>query len=174
MYIPNEPKDASRTQWKEKLALHIIIEQNCWKHCEIKLKLTWNIKIRDSETMCVKLRICDTNSSLLTVLIKAWNRLTMHCTKNEVFHQEFLQWMWPNLQETADLVTFTEEILNGKLRFFCSDTSSFQIFSFIFIILGTIIFATTGGWFNLQQLNQLKQIKPIFSSRHRFFLILTL
>ena len=26
--------------------------------------------------------------------------------------------MWPNLQETADLVTFTEEILNGKLHFF--------------------------------------------------------
>ena len=22
--------------------------------------------------------------------------------------------MWPNLQETADLITFTEEILNGK------------------------------------------------------------
>ena len=26
--------------------------------------------------------------------------------------------MWPNLQETADLVTFTEKILNGKLCFF--------------------------------------------------------
>ena len=25
--------------------------------------------------------------------------------------------MWPNQQETADLVTFTEEILNGKLPF---------------------------------------------------------
>ena len=25
--------------------------------------------------------------------------------------------MWPNLQETADLVTFTEKILNGKLHF---------------------------------------------------------
>ena len=25
--------------------------------------------------------------------------------------------MWPNPQETAELVTFTEEILNGKLRF---------------------------------------------------------
>ena len=29
--------------------------------------------------------------------------------------------MLPNLQETADLVTFTEEILNGKLHFLCSD-----------------------------------------------------
>ena len=26
--------------------------------------------------------------------------------------------MWPNPQETADLVTFTGEILNGKLHFF--------------------------------------------------------
>ena len=25
--------------------------------------------------------------------------------------------MWPNPQETADLATFTEEILNGKLHF---------------------------------------------------------
>ena len=29
--------------------------------------------------------------------------------------------MWPNLQETAGLVTFTEDILNGKLHFLCSD-----------------------------------------------------
>ena len=28
--------------------------------------------------------------------------------------------MWPNPQEAADLVTFTEEILNGKLQFLCS------------------------------------------------------
>ena len=28
--------------------------------------------------------------------------------------------MWPNPEETADLVTFTEEILNGKLHFLCS------------------------------------------------------
>ena len=27
--------------------------------------------------------------------------------------------MWPNPQETADLVTLTEEILNGKLHFLC-------------------------------------------------------
>ena len=29
--------------------------------------------------------------------------------------------MWPNPQSTADLDTFTEEILNGKLNFLCSD-----------------------------------------------------
>ena len=27
--------------------------------------------------------------------------------------------MWPNPQETVDLATFTEEILNGKLHSFC-------------------------------------------------------
>ena len=31
--------------------------------------------------------------------------------------------MLPNPQETADLVTFTEEILNGKLHFLCSVVS---------------------------------------------------
>ena len=30
--------------------------------------------------------------------------------------------MWPNSQETTDLATFTEEILNGKLHFLCSVT----------------------------------------------------
>ena len=28
--------------------------------------------------------------------------------------------MWPNPQESADLVTFTEETLNAKLQFLCS------------------------------------------------------
>ena len=31
--------------------------------------------------------------------------------------------MWPNPQETADLVTFTEKILNGKPYFLCSEKS---------------------------------------------------
>ena len=29
--------------------------------------------------------------------------------------------MWPNTQETVDLVTFTEEILDRKLHFLWSD-----------------------------------------------------
>ena len=29
--------------------------------------------------------------------------------------------MWSNPQKTANLVTFTEEMLNGKLHFLCSD-----------------------------------------------------
>ena len=28
--------------------------------------------------------------------------------------------MWPNPQFSADLATFTEEMLNGKLHFLCS------------------------------------------------------
>ena len=36
--------------------------------------------------------------------------------KNEVFHEEFFQQIRPHPQETADLVTFTEEIFYGKLR----------------------------------------------------------
>ena len=33
--------------------------------------------------------------------------------------------MWPNPRETADLVTFTGVILNGKLHFLCSVSFSF-------------------------------------------------
>ena len=43
--------------------------------------------------------------------------------------------MWPNPEETADLVTFTEEILNGKLNFLCnacamSDNKTLFIYEF--------------------------------------------
>ena len=31
--------------------------------------------------------------------------------------------MWPNPQQTVDLVTFTEEILNGELHFFVCSAS---------------------------------------------------
>ena len=36
--------------------------------------------------------------------------------------------MWPNPEETADLVTFYEEILNGKLHFLCSAVTSWVDF----------------------------------------------
>ena len=32
--------------------------------------------------------------------------------------------MWPNRQKTADLAQFTEEILNEKLHFLCSDINT--------------------------------------------------
>ena len=31
--------------------------------------------------------------------------------------------MWPNPEDGADLVTFTEEILNGKLHFLCNESN---------------------------------------------------
>ena len=34
--------------------------------------------------------------------------------------------MWPNPQESTDFVTFTEEILNGKLRFLCTESVWFK------------------------------------------------
>ena len=40
-------------------------------------------------------------------------------TKN-IFQYGFLQKMRPNPQFPADLVTFTEEILNAKFKFLCS------------------------------------------------------
>ena len=36
--------------------------------------------------------------------------------------------MWPNPQETANLVTFTEEILNEKFHFLCSVITYKQLF----------------------------------------------
>ena len=35
--------------------------------------------------------------------------------------------MWPNLQETADLVKFTEEILNEKFHFLCMNTAESDV-----------------------------------------------
>ena len=40
--------------------------------------------------------------------------------------------MWPNPQETAGLVTFTGEILNGKIDFLCSVGKS-QVLNVYFI-----------------------------------------
>ena len=52
--------------------------------------------------------------------------------------------MWPNPQFLADLVTFTEEILNGKLHFLCSASSYsralyFNIPGLIFIVLLCVV-----------------------------------
>ena len=40
--------------------------------------------------------------------------LNFHCAKNGIFCWGFLQQMWANPQFLVDLVTFTEEILNGN------------------------------------------------------------
>ena len=48
--------------------------------------------------------------------------------------------MWPNPQETKDLVTFTEEILNRKFHFLCSDSTSILAGNFVDFMLSKIIF----------------------------------
>ena len=50
--------------------------------------------------------------------------------------------MWLNLQEAADLVTFIEEILNGKLHFLCIARFYFLRFQFYFLQTG---FECTGA-----------------------------
>ena len=47
--------------------------------------------------------------------------------------------MWPNPQFPADLVTFAEEILNGKLHFLCSD-------DYIRITILFIYFIQVNAW----------------------------
>ena len=52
--------------------------------------------------------------------------------------------MWPNPQETADLVIFTEEILNGKLHFLCSENiKDFIYFGKLNMSLINIIYVFT-------------------------------
>ena len=62
------------------------------------------------------------------VLIQSFADLEINCIKCETLHYRFLQWMWPNLHFPADLITFTEEILKGKLHFLCSDNLEFSLF----------------------------------------------
>ena len=57
---------------------------------------------------------------------------TSHWTKNKVFHQRFLQ----HCDQTADLVTFTEEILREKLHFLCGER--FVACHFMFYVLSKI------------------------------------
>ena len=44
--------------------------------------------------------------------------------------------MWPNPQETMDLVIYIEEIFDGKLDFFCSVEYSDQ-FKYSFSVINT-------------------------------------
>ena len=41
----------------------------------------------------------------------------LYFTKNDAFHAGFLQKIKSNPEETEDLLTFTKEIVNGKLNF---------------------------------------------------------
>ena len=78
-------------------------------------------------------------SFCIFIVIVVWSVLFVPFTseysllKNEGFHWGFLQKIWPNPQFSADLVTFTEEILNEKLHFLYSDSFSFITKLFIFL-----------------------------------------
>ena len=50
--------------------------------------------------------------------------------------------MRPNPHETADLVTFPEEILNGKLHYMCSE-SAINIINLLLIIAFTTVYQFT-------------------------------
>ena len=50
--------------------------------------------------------------SLFVLVLNPNLKILNHCTRKWSF------WIW---SETADLVTFTEQILNGKLHFLCSE-----------------------------------------------------
>ena len=86
--------------------------------------------------------------------------------------------MWPDPQETADLVTFTEEILNGKLHFLCSERFLASVFFLIVIFqkFANSVFQTiaegsdklsrekgSGKWQGKRELTRLQL------SRHAFF-----
>ena len=45
--------------------------------------------------------------------------------------------MWPNLQETVDLVTFTEEFFKGKPNFLCSVSAASIYLSKYDLLVGT-------------------------------------
>ena len=67
--------------------------------------------------------------------------------------------MWPNPQVPADLVAFTEEILNGKLRFVCSVIS--------YISLGSCIIHHTVLYIPLKGLHY--RISYTIQSAENFF-----
>ena len=57
--------------------------------------------------------------------------------------------MWPNPQFPADMVTFTEEIINGKLHFLCSEFFLFFLTAFLDELLFWTFFLKKGQvyWF---------------------------
>ena len=81
--------------------------------------------------------------------------------------------MWPNPQFPADLVTFTEEILNGRLHFLCSDPKASPIFLINWNICSSL-------WFHVKEKPEnhilsvwlLSQVGPGFFLFIMFFAIL--
>ena len=53
--------------------------------------------------------------------------------------------MWPNPQDTADMVTFTLEILKGKLCFCAVSQQDFSPATLVGILYTYVFFITTWG-----------------------------
>ena len=75
--------------------------QKTWQEVEIST----SSEVTESQECTFNALLFDLVSGNIFTCIKN----NKHCKKNEVF------------QETADLVTFTGEILSGKLHFLCSE-----------------------------------------------------
>ena len=70
--------------------------------------------------------------------------------------------MWLNPQFPADLVTFTEEILNGKLHFLCSgSTLSYQWKSQIFGLNVLVYCYTANQYSKITSIFQIFQTKVL-------------
>ena len=76
--------------------------------------------------------------------------------------------MWPNSQFPADLVTFTEEFLNGKLHFLCGVICPFQIQYDDGTIDWLGLLHVTYWWY-LYSLNILKDTSFHFSIDMRYY-----
>ena len=76
--------------------------------------------------------------------------------------------MWPNSQLPADLVTFTEEFLNGKLHFLCGVICSFQI-QYDDRTIDWLDLLHVTYWWYLYSLNILKDTSFHFSIDMRYY-----
>ena len=72
--------------------------------------------------------------------------------------------MWPNPQETADLVTFVEEILNGKLHFCAVLDVGKSSQSALHLMVYTKL--TFWNWTVLHLLSNKVKVSKIFFLRH--------
>ena len=78
-----------------------------------------------------------------------------HCTKNEVFHYGYLEYMWPNPQFLADFVTFTEEIRNKKLLILCSVHYSIIVFPSFWQSIWSFLWSIC-SWFLAKNFGKIK------------------
>ena len=72
--------------------------------------------------------------------------------------------MWPNPQIPADLVTFTEEIHNGKLHFLCSVNGVFKVSNQTYWKLGVDILINQFSSWNWKKTLELQTFQQLYST----------